>query len=139
MRFWILADDPLHQEVQFVLHLAVIDPGPHDTHYVEPGHATIVNTIPVPDLPVISKRKKNVGMQSAFATQKSLGSHPRNRVRMKIDLDRLADNGRIASEMVLPQVVAKNGFGRARALIGLGAYEAAAQNRPHAQHLKIIR
>ncbi len=58
---------------------------------------------------------------------------------MQVDLDGLADNARIAREVVLPEAIAENRLGRASALVGTGRDQASAQNRTHAQHLEVIR
>ncbi len=71
--------------------------------------------------------------------RKPFGRDADDRVGMQVELDRFADDARIAGEVVLPQAVAENRDGRAGALVGACRYQGAAQVRLDAQHLEIIR
>jgi len=57
---------------------------------------------------------------------------------MKVNLDGLADDGGIAGEAILPQAVSEHSLRNAGAFIGPRIDEGPAEDRPHAQNLKIV-
>ena len=121
-----------------VVGLAGIDSRTQHAEHVEPGSAAVIDAVPSPYLVIHSQGKKDVGLQSALAAAKSFGRHAHYRVRIQIELDRLADDGRIAGEMVLPQAVAEYRDRRAPALVGPRRNQGSAKIWPHAQHFEIL-
>src|SRR5579863_5002232 len=110
----------LHDHDQLVVGVAGIDCGVEDAKNVEPGRAAAVDAGPIPNLPVHAQGQKDVGFEAALAAAEVFGSYAHDRVRMEVELNRLADNRRIAAEMMLPQVVGDDGDRQAGALVVSG-------------------
>src|SRR5580700_5280823 len=77
--------------------------------------------------------------QSGLASLKQRRRNSHDRVGMLVELDRLAQNVAVRAEMRLPQTIADHRYrGASRLLILLGK-KTAAEHRPYAQHIEIIR
>src|SRR5215470_4086266 len=98
-------DNSLHQQVEFGLRLILRDTGAKLSEHVQPDNAAIIGTVRTPNVAIHRERNPQVGAEAGFAAGEIPRGYPNNGVGMAINLNRLADDLRIACEMVLPDGV----------------------------------
>src|SRR5262249_37508169 len=98
-------DDSLHQQVELGLCLILRDTGAKLSKYVQPDNAAIIGTVRTPNVAIHRERNPQVGAEPGFAAVEIPRGYPNNRIGVPIDLNRFADDLRIACEMVLPDGV----------------------------------
>lgn len=140
MRIRILLHDLLHQDVHFLLSLPTRHARPEPPIHIEPGSLALVKPTPAGgDNRIHDQRNPEVRTQPGHAPLKNGRGDSDNSERMLIDINGPADDGRVPTEMGLPQAIADYHHRRAFRLLFFRRQEAAAQDGPHTEHVEVVR
>ena len=71
MRSWVAIGNALHQQIELILRLPVIDAGAQHAQHIEPGDAAVVDARRSPNLPVHAQRNPELGAKPALASLKA--------------------------------------------------------------------
>src|SRR5262249_47785393 len=131
--------DSLHQQVELGLCLILRDTRVKLSQHVQPENAAIGGTVRTPpNVTIHRERNPQVGAETGRAAREIPRGYPNNGVGMAIDLNRLANDLRIAREMVLPDGVTDDDHCSASVRRSFFRKKSAAENRADAQNVKII-
>ena len=96
-----LGDSP-HEHVEFGLRLILCDTRAKLSEHDQPENAAIIGTVKTPNITIHRDRNPQFGAKAGRAAREIPRGYPNNGVGMAIDLNRLANDLRIAREVVLP-------------------------------------
>src|SRR5205807_2202880 len=122
-------DDSPHEQVEFGLRLILRDTRAKLSEHVQPESAATGGTVRTPNITIHRDRNPQVGAEPGFAAVEIPWGYPNNGVGMAIDLNLLADDLRIAREVVLPDGVTDNDHRGAGARRSFFRKKSAAENR----------
>ena len=132
-----LRDSP-HEQVQLGLRLILRDTRAKLSEHVQPENAAIIGTVETPHITIHRDRNPQFGAKPGCTASEIPRGYPNNGVGMAIDLNRFADDLRIAREMVLPDGVTDDYHRSAGAQRSFFRKKSAAENRVDAENIKII-
>src|SRR6516162_2634139 len=133
-----LGDSP-HEQVELCLCLILRDTRVKLSKHVQPENAAIGGTVRTPpNVTIHRERNPQVGAEAGFAAGEIPRGYTNNGVGMAIDLNHFADDLRITREMVLPDGVTEDDHCSPGTRRSFFRKKSAAQNRVHAENVKII-
>src|SRR5262249_6086201 len=130
--------DSVHEQVEFGLRLILRGLRAKLSHHVQPESAATAGTVRTPNVTIHRERNPQFGAKSGRAAREIPRGYPNNGVGMAIDLNRFANDLRIAREMVLPDGVTDDYYCDACGRRSFFGKKSAAENRADAEKIKII-